>query len=92
MMLSAWTKIPYTIFVCVLVSVYWVERGPANFVCLSDIALLVTLAALWLESRFLASMMAVGVLLPEFAWNLDFLSPFDRRFRCDWSQCHRLHV
>ena len=71
-MISAWIKIPYTIFVCVLVFVYWAERGPANFLWISDIALLVIVAALWLESRFLASMMAVGVLLPEFAWNLDF--------------------
>ena len=72
MMLSAWIKIPYTIFVCVLLPVYWMERGPANFLWLSDIALFVILLALWMESRFLTSMMTVGVLLPEFAWNLDF--------------------
>lgn len=72
MMLSAWIKITYTIFVCVLVPVYWVERGPANFLWLSDVALLVMVPALWMENRFLSSMMAVGVLLPELAWNLDF--------------------
>ena len=72
MMFSAWIKIPYTIFVCVLVPVYWVERGPANFFWLSDIALLAMVPALWMENRFLSSMMAVGVLLPELAWNLDF--------------------
>jgi hypothetical protein len=72
MMLSAWIKIPYTIFVCVLVPIYWVERGPANFLWLSDVALLAIVPALWMENRFLTSMMAVGVLLPEFAWNLDF--------------------
>ena len=71
-MLSAWIKIAYTIFVCVLVPIYWVERGPANFLWLSDIALLATVPALWMENRFLTSMMAVGVLLPELAWNLDF--------------------
>jgi len=71
-MLSMWIKIPYTIFVCVLVPVYWVERGPANFLWLSDVALLVMVPALWLESRILTSMLAVGVLLPELAWNLDF--------------------
>jgi hypothetical protein len=71
-MRSAWIKIPYTIFVCVLVPVYWVERGPANFLWLSDIALLATVPALWMENRFLTSMMAVGVLLPELAWNMDF--------------------
>ena len=72
MKISAWIKIPYTTFVCILVPVYWLERGPANFLWLSDIALLAVVLALWMESSFLASMMAVGVLLPEFAWNLDF--------------------
>ena len=71
-MLSLWIKLPYTIFVCVLVPIYWVERGPANFLWLSDIALLATVPALWMENRFLTSMMAVGVLLPELAWNVDF--------------------
>jgi hypothetical protein len=71
-MLSVWIKIPYTIFVCILVPVYWAERGPANFLWLSDVALLVMVPALWLESRILTSMLAVGVLLPELAWNLDF--------------------
>ena len=72
MMLSAWIKVPYTVFVCILVPIYWVERGPANFLWLSDIALIAAVPALWMENRFLASMMAVGVLLPELAWNLDF--------------------
>ena len=70
--ISLWIKISYTLFVAVLVTVYWVERGPANFLWGSDIALLVTVAALWLESPFLASTVAVGVLLPELVWNLDF--------------------
>ncbi|NOR40526.1 MAG: membrane-associated protein [Gammaproteobacteria bacterium] len=59
-------------FVCVLVPIYWVEQGPANFLWLSDIALLAIVPALWMENRFLTSMVAVGVLLPELAWNLDF--------------------
>ena len=72
MKLSIWIKLSYTLFVCVLVPVYWVERGPANFLWLSDIALLATVPALWLENRFLTSTIAVAVLLPELAWNLDF--------------------
>jgi hypothetical protein len=72
MMISPGIKAPYTLFVCALVPVYWLEKGPANFLWLSDIALLASVVALWLESRFLASMMAVGALLPELAWNLDF--------------------
>lgn len=71
-MISPWIKLSFTAFVGVLVPVYWVERGPANFLWGSDIALLVTVLALWLENRLLASMMAVGVLIPELAWNVDF--------------------
>jgi hypothetical protein len=52
--------------------VYWTHCGPRNFLWFSDIALLATGAALWLESSLLASIMTLTVLLPEFAWNLDF--------------------
>lgn len=62
-------KIPYTVFVLVLIPIYWVRYGLANFLWFSDIALIVTLAALWLESRFLASMMTSGVLLFDVVWN-----------------------
>jgi len=68
-----WLKVSYTLFVAVLVPVYWVHYGPVNFLWACDIALLVTVIALWRASRLLASMMAVAVLLPELVWNLDFL-------------------
>jgi hypothetical protein len=67
-----WLKIAYTLFVCLIVPIYWRRYGPANFLWFSDIALLVTVPALWLESPLLASMMALGVALPELAWNVDF--------------------
>jgi hypothetical protein len=65
-------KIAYTLFLAVLVPVYWAHYGPRNFLWFSDIALLGAGAALWLESPLLASMMLLAVLLPECAWNLDF--------------------
>jgi hypothetical protein len=65
-------KVAYTIFLAVLVPVYWAHYGPANFLWFSDIALLGGGAALWLESPLLASMMMLAVLLPECAWNLEF--------------------
>ena len=65
-------KIAYTLFLAVLVPVYWAHYGPKNFLWFSDIALLGAGAALWLESPLLASMMMLAVLLPECAWNLDF--------------------
>lgn len=60
-------KISYTLFVAGLVPVYWVHYGPAHFLWASDIALLAIVAALWRASRFIASAMAVAVLLPELA-------------------------
>lgn len=65
-------KLGYTLFVAVLVPAYWWQYGAANFLWGSDVALLVTLLGLWLESSLLISMMALAVLLPELAWTLDF--------------------
>lgn len=65
-------KIGYTLFLCVLVPVYWVHWGPKNFLWFSDVALLTTGLALWLESALLASMMTLAIALPELAWNVDF--------------------
>lgn len=67
-----WLKLVYSAFVAVLVPVYWVKWGPGNFLWFSDLALFGALVAVWFESSLLASMMTVGVLLPELAWNLEF--------------------
>lgn len=69
-----WPKILYTLFVAVLVPVYWRHYGPANFLWASDIALFLLLAGLWLESALPVSMMALAVLVPEILWILDFLA------------------
>jgi len=71
-MFPFWLKIAYTLFVGLLVKVYWVKYGPANFLWFSDVALLLTVPALWFENSLLASMMAVAVMLPEIAWNVDY--------------------
>ena len=69
-----WIKITYGLFLCILVPVYWREYGPSNFLWASDIALFVVFVAVCLENRLLNSMMAIGVLPFELAWNLDFLA------------------
>jgi hypothetical protein len=69
-----WIKVAYTLIVAVIVPVYLAYYGPANFLWFSDIALIVTGVALWLESPLLVSMMVVGVLLPELLWNVSFLT------------------
>jgi hypothetical protein len=65
-------KIGYTAFMAVLVPVYWVKYGPGNFLYFCDVALFLTLVALWTENAFLASMAAVGILLPQMVWCADF--------------------
>jgi len=67
-----WLKIACTLFVSVLVPVYWINYGPSNFLWFSDFALLVTVLALWLECPFFTSVAVVGILLPELLWNIDF--------------------
>ncbi len=67
--ISLWITIPYTLFVAVLVPVYWVRYGLTNFLWFSDMALIGTLAALWLESSFLISMMTTGFLLFDVVWS-----------------------
>lgn len=67
-----WIKIPYTAFLAVLVPFYWRTYGPVNFLWFCDIALLVTLPALWLESPLLFSMQAVAIALPQLLWVADF--------------------
>lgn len=71
-MIPLWLKIADTLFVYLIVPIYWRRYGPANFLWFSDVALLLTVPALWLESPLLVSMMALAVALPELAWNIDF--------------------
>ncbi len=72
MLLPLWLKIAYTVFVAILVPVYWRKWGVPNFLWFSDIALLLALPALWLEDNLLASMMAISILIPETGWNISY--------------------
>ena len=67
-------KIVYTAFMAVLIPYYWATYGPVNFLWFCDVALLVTLVALWLENPLLASMQAIAILLPQMLWVVDFLA------------------
>ncbi len=69
-----WVKLPYLAFVAFLIPIYLRQYGPQNFLWFSDIALFVTLIAIWTGNRLLASMMAVGVLPLEIVWTVDFFT------------------
>lgn len=71
-----WLIIKYitSLFTAILVPVYWYNYGLQNFLWLSDIALFLTVGSLWLHSPLLMSMAAVGTLLFELVWNLDYFT------------------
>jgi hypothetical protein len=68
-----WVKLAYTAFMAVLVPVYWKNYGPTNFLYFCDVALLITLVAVWIESPLLVSMCAVGILGSQTLWVIDFV-------------------
>jgi hypothetical protein len=70
--LPLWLKLAYSGFMAVLIPVYLRNYGPTNFLYFCDTALLLTLVCLWTENKLLASMVAVGILLPQFFWCVDF--------------------
>ena len=67
-------KLLFTLFVCVLVPVYWIHIGPSNLFWICDIALIATVVALWTGHRLLTGAIALAVLLPDLVWNLDFFT------------------
>jgi hypothetical protein len=67
-----WLKWAFTAFMAVLVPVYWANYGPANFLYFCDAALFLTLFAVWRDDALAASMAAVGILIPQVFWCLDF--------------------
>jgi hypothetical protein len=71
---SLWLKLAYTAFMAVLVPVYLSNYGPTNFLYFCDVALILTLIGIWIESPLLLSMCAVGILAPQALWVLDFLT------------------
>lgn len=74
-------KLGHTAFVTALVPVYWRYYGPGNFLWFSDVALLLSVPALWRSDRLLTSTQAIAVAVPETVWTIDFTSGRVRRGR-----------
>ena len=55
-----------------LIPVYWQTYGLTNFLWFCDCALVLTVAGMWLESSLIVSLCAVGILLPQCLWLVDF--------------------
>jgi len=67
-----WVKLGFTAFMAALIPTYWTKYGPTNFLYFCDIALFLTLWAVWTEKALPASMAAVGILVVQGIWCLDF--------------------
>ena len=69
-----WLAVPFTLFVAVLVPVYWRTYGPSNFLWISDVALFLTLAGVWLDSPILTAAAIVAALPFELAWVVEYFA------------------
>ena len=75
-MVPLWIKVVYSAFLAVLIPVYWYYYGPTNFLYFCDVALILTLVGIWIESPLLISMCAVGIVFVQMIWVLDFVGNF----------------
>jgi hypothetical protein len=66
-------KLLYSAFVALVVPLYWVTYSPWNFLYLCDVALLVTVVAIWFESPLLVSTQALAIVLMQTVWVIDLL-------------------
>lgn len=66
-------KIGAAAFLLVLVPAYWRTYGPSNFLWFSNLALVLTVIGICLESPLLISAAAVGVFVPEIGWSADLI-------------------
>jgi hypothetical protein len=71
--LPVWLKLAYSAFMAVLIPVYWHQYGPTNFLYFCDVALILTLIGIWIESPLLVSMCLVGIAMSQALWVIDFL-------------------
>jgi len=73
-LIPLWIKLAYTGFMAVLIPVYLYHYGPTNFLYFCDVAAVMTLIAVWLESPLLASAALVGIFVPQMVWVVDFFA------------------
>ncbi len=67
-------KLAFTAFCAALIPTYLVHYGPTNFLYFCDEAMLLTLVGIWTGTPLLVSMAAVGILVPQVAWTVDFVA------------------
>jgi hypothetical protein len=66
-------KLAFTAYMAVLVPVYLHYYGPTNFLYICDVAMILTLIAIWPENALLISMGCVGISVLQMAWVVDLI-------------------
>jgi hypothetical protein len=72
MLIPLWIKLVFTAYMAIFIAAYWNHYGPTVFLYFCDVALFLTLIALWTESSVLCSAALVGIFLPQVLWIIDF--------------------
>ena len=67
-----WIKLAYTAFMALMIPVYLKNYGPTNFLYFCDVAAVMTLVAIWIESPIILSSALVGAFIPQMLWVIDF--------------------
>lgn len=67
-------KLLWTAFVLVWAPVYWHQYGAQNFLYYCDIGNLLIALGLWLDSAFIISWQAVGLVLFEILYDIDLIA------------------
>ena len=62
----------FTLFLIILIPVYWYNYGIQNFLWFSDIGLFLTVITVFTGNNLPISMAAVGLIILESIWTLDF--------------------
>jgi hypothetical protein len=65
-------KFFYAMFMAVLIPTYWINYGPANFLWISDVTLILAFLSVTFENNLFGSMAAVGGLVLESFWTISF--------------------
>jgi hypothetical protein len=66
-------RVAALVWLFVFVTLYWRTYGPANFLQLCDVAVILTCWGLWRGSSLLLSSQALSSLVVDLVWDLDFL-------------------
>jgi hypothetical protein len=70
--LLKFVKYAVTFFTLILIPIYFRHYGGLHFLWISDIALFLTVIALWRKSTLIFSVLMVFTLPLELVWNIDF--------------------